>query len=59
MRGVATLDIAAARLIAGAYRFYFASQVTRDGAAVPYADVDGPEHGKVYYDLVQSGSSTD
>jgi len=47
------------KLIVLARRLYFASQVTKDGGPVPYPDVDGEEHGKVYYDLVQSGSKAD
>ena len=35
------------------YRFYFASQVTSDDEPVPYADVDGPAHGKVYAELAK------
>jgi hypothetical protein len=35
------------------WRFYFASQVTRDGGTVPYQDVDGKRHGEEYLGLVQ------
>jgi hypothetical protein len=33
-------------------RFYFASQVTANGGPVPYPEVDGDAHGKVYSDLI-------
>lgn len=35
------------------WRFYFASQVTRDGGPVPYQDVDGKRHGEEYLGLAQ------
>ena len=34
------------------YRFYFASQILQDGGPVPYENVDGPAHGRVYTELV-------
>lgn len=33
-------------------RFYFASQVTADGGAVPYHDVSGEAHGDLYWKVV-------
>ena len=35
------------------WKFYFASQVTKDGGPVPYQDVDGKRHGEEYLRLVQ------
>lgn len=34
-------------------RFYFASQVTESGGPVPYDQVSGEAHGKVYVSLAQ------
>ena len=33
-------------------RFYFASQVTAEGNAVQYPDVNGATHGLIYWGLV-------
>lgn len=35
-------------------RFYFASEVSDDGGPVPYPDIHGDTHGRVYYELVES-----
>jgi len=37
------------------YRFYFASQVTDEGNAVPNPELDGPAHGKAYWKLANEG----
>ncbi|PGG97476.1 hypothetical protein AJ80_09695 [Polytolypa hystricis UAMH7299] len=34
------------------FRFYFASQVTADGAPVPYPDIVADAHGTAYWDLI-------
>lgn len=37
------------------WRFYFVSQVTRDGGPVPYDQVDGDRHGSEYIRAVEQG----
>ena len=32
-------------------RFYFASEVTAEGGTVKIADLDGPAHGEVYWEM--------
>lgn len=40
-------------------RFYFASQITKDGSPVPYKDVDAAAHGRQYTELVDRQSLGD
>ncbi|KFY86059.1 hypothetical protein V498_07609 [Pseudogymnoascus sp. VKM F-4517 (FW-2822)] len=46
------ISVGALAYNAAGYRFYFTSQVTADGGAVPYHDVSGEAHGDLYWKVV-------